>query len=382
MDIKVIQPRWRIEKIEKHVFIAERPRKAGCNARLGEHGKYTDFQCVRITIEGQCGFGWSKIQKDKAKSFIGIYVKDMFNEEGLLKEDFHDIEYPLMDWLGKVSGKPVYELIGKYNIESRSFSTLCYDSNLYFDELHIQDDIEAAEFIQKEVMENWKKGHRAFKIKIGRGARHMPFAAGMKRDILIVNKVREVIGPDVVLMVDANNSLNLNLTKEFLEATADARLEWIEEPFFEDDVLYNDLKKWMYKNGLNVKIADGEGFASPRILEWARDGYIDVIQFDASYYGFSKWLKLGQMLDSMNVKSAPHNYSGYHGSFTSGHLAAAIKGFTFVEFDESYVTGVDNSGYYIENGRLFIPDVPGFGLELDNDIYTKGVAENGWSITL
>ena len=50
----------------------------------------------------------------------------------------------------------------------------CYDTSLYIDDLHIKDDSEAASLIASEALEGADRGHKAFKIKVGRGAMHMP----------------------------------------------------------------------------------------------------------------------------------------------------------------------------------------------------------------
>ena len=68
-----------------------------------------------------------------------------------------------------------------------------------------------------------ERGHRAFKVKVGRGARWMATDAGLDRDVAVVGAVRDAIGPDCNLFADANNGYTLNLAKEFLERTASYR---------------------------------------------------------------------------------------------------------------------------------------------------------------
>jgi L-rhamnonate dehydratase len=51
---------WCIEKIEQAVMNGERRRLAGCNARLGVHGKEVSFPLVRITIEGIAGLSYDR----------------------------------------------------------------------------------------------------------------------------------------------------------------------------------------------------------------------------------------------------------------------------------------------------------------------------------
>ena len=63
--------------------------------------------------------------------------------------------------------------------------------------------------------------HRSFKIKVGRGARHMPLEAGTRRDIAVIKAVREAVGPEATIMIDANNGYILNIAKRVLAETAD-----------------------------------------------------------------------------------------------------------------------------------------------------------------
>src|SRR5690606_30080249 len=105
----------------------------------------------------------------------------------------------------------------------------CYDTSLYFDDLHLADDAAAAALIASEAREGHERGHRAFKIKVGRGARHMPPEEGTRRDIAVVRAVRDAVGPDAALMIDANNGYTLNIAKRVLDATADCRVLWLEE---------------------------------------------------------------------------------------------------------------------------------------------------------
>ena len=172
-------------------------------------------------------------------------------------------------------------------------------------------------WLAAEARQGYEQGHRAFKIKVGRGARHLPLEQGTQRDIAVVRAVRAVAGAGAPVMVDANNGYNLNLTKRVLLETADCRIHWLEEPFHEDAVLYRDLREWMTKEGLAVLIADGEGEASPRLLDWAREGLVDVVQYDIISWGFTRWLALARQLADWGARSAPHNYGNGFGNYAS-----------------------------------------------------------------
>ena len=221
-----------------------------------------------------------------------------------------------------------------------------------------------------------RRTNRSFKIKVGRGARHMELEAGTKRDIAVIKAVRAAVGPESTILIDANNGYNLNIAKRVLAETADCNLYWLEEAFHEDPELYETLHAWMENEGLSVLIADGEGWASTALMDWARDGFIDVIQYDIFSHGFSNWLDTGAQLDAWGVRAAPHHYGRHLGNYVSGHLATVVEGFTFVEWDETTTPGIDASAYRVEAGQVVIPDAPGFGLALEEDVFRKAV--NGW----
>ena len=180
-------------------------------------------------------------------------------------------------------------------------------------------------------------------------------------------------------MIDANNGYNLNLAKQVLLATRDCNLYWLEEAFHEDPVLYLDLKEWQAANGLSVLIADGEGEASSRLMNWAKERLIDAIQYDIFGYGFTRWLETGRQLDKWTASQsgthrilpAPHHYGGCYGNYAACHLALALTGFAFAEWDEAVTPGLDVSAYSIEEGLVHVPNLPGFGLELEEEIFLR-----------
>ena len=122
------------------------------------------------------------------------------------------------------------------------FAPPCYDTSLYIDDLHLDDNAEAAALIASEALEGKARGHNAYKIKVGRGAMHMPLDKGTQRDIDVICAVREAVGPDASILIDANNGYNLNLTKQVLGGAADANVYWMEEAFHEDARVYSLLK--------------------------------------------------------------------------------------------------------------------------------------------
>ena len=366
----------RITRIEWGRLQGTRPRHAGSNARLGAHGLQVSVPIARLTTaEGAMGWGRAVLDRETAEAWCGKPLVDLF-VPALLRA----LELPLLDLHGQLAGRPAYAL---FNAEPpvTPLRVRCYDTSLYFDDLHLSDDAAAVDLLVREAREGWERGHRAFKIKVGRGARHMPLEAGTRRDIAIIRAIREAVGPGAPLMLDANNGWNLNLTKRVLEETADCRIHWMEEAFHEDPVLYRDLKEWLHARGIATLIADGEGDAAPALVNWAHEGLIDVLQYDIFGYGVSRWRTLGSGIASTAIRSAPHHYGAHLGNYVTGHLANALPRFEFVEWDEVHTPGIDAYGYTIGNGFVTIPDSPGFGLTLDETLFQQSVQQNGFTVT-
>ena len=373
-----------ISAIEWGTLVGRRPRQAGCNSRGAVHGQDVQVPLARITSsDGSSGFGACRpFSQREAESFLGDRLDDLIAPGVGVAPRAASLECPLWDLLGNRTGRPVYHLLAETagKTVSEQLRVPCYDTSLYIDDLHLTTDEEGAALIASEARFGYEHGHRSFKIKVGRGARHMPLLEGNRRDVAVIRAVRAAVGADATLLIDANNGYNLNIAKQILTETADCNLFWLEEAFHEDGVLYEDLHAWIEREGLSVHIADGEGQASPLLLEFARDGFVDIIQYDIFSYGITNWLETGARLDGWNVGTAPHHYGRHVGNYVSGHLAAAVDGFLFIEWDEVSTPGLDGSAYQVNEGQVLLPDAPGFGLALDEELFQQAVAANGFAV--
>ena len=339
---------------------------------------------ARITTsDGTTGFGaCGSLTQQTAHAFLGEKVEDLIDTAVGVAPRAASLEFPLWDLLGRRTDHPVYQLLAESAGKTVSEAPLvrCYDTSLYIDDLHLATDEEGAALIASEARFGYDNGHRSFKIKVGRGARHMPLLEGNARDVAVIRAVRAEVGPDAAILIDANNGYNLNIAKQILAETADCNVFWLEEAFHEDGLLYEDLHDWIEREGLSTNIADGEGLASPMLLDYARDGFVDIIQYDIFSHGMTNWLETGARLDEWNVKTAPHHYGRHIGNYVSGHLAAVVDGFLFIEWDECTTPGLDGSAYKVEEGYVRMPDAPGFGLTLDEQRFQQAVASNGFTV--
>ena len=379
----------RIVRIDGATLVGIRPRPAGANARLGPHGATVQVPVVRLTLnDGTTGFGRTRATPDDLAHVVGTPLDDAFaapapGTPGGVRPEWRAAEFALWDTLGHATETPTWRLVARFagvDEPPKARVVRCYDTSLYFDDLHLDSHAAGAALIADEARQGWDRGHRAFKMKVGRGARHMATDTGIDRDIAAIRAVRAAIGPDCPLMIDANNGYTLNQAKHVLGETGACNLFWLEEAFHEDPVLYLDLRTWLDREGLACLIADGEGLAAAPLLDWARDGIVQVIQYDMFSYGLTEWMRLGQRVAPWGVRAAPHHYGAHLGNYVSGHLAPAAPTFAFVEWDECETPGIDASAYAIDRGAIRLPETPGFGLRLDDDVLAVAVAAGGFTL--
>jgi len=217
----------RIVRIRGSIFEGRRPRHAGSNARLGDHGEIVCVPLVQLTTaDGATGFGRSRAGREELQILLGDHLDAAFEPGHGATARWLPCEYPLWDLIGQRTGQPVYALAAAINERTAPtpYRVRTYDTSLYFDDLHLSDTDAAAALIADEARQGYARGHRAFKIKVGRGARHLPLDMGTARDIAIVRAMREAVGPQPPIMLDANNGYNLNLTKQVLRETADCNI--------------------------------------------------------------------------------------------------------------------------------------------------------------
>jgi L-rhamnonate dehydratase len=376
----------RIARIERATLDGKRPRYAGKNARLGDHGPGVRVPVCRITdSDGATGVGLSRLQEADAYRLLGMPVAEVFTVERGTTVEALGLDYPLWDLAGRRAGVPVCQL-GPLALggDEPSPTVRCYDTTLYFDDLvdgapEVDDDTAAA-LIASEARAGYERGHRAFKIKVGRGARWMSPAAGLDRDVAIVAAVRDAVGPACPIYTDANNGFTLRGAVEFIDRTAEHHIGWLEEPFHEDAVLLAALRQWIDEAGLDVALADGETATAEEGAALAERGLLDVVQCDVMQIGFTGWAHLGLALDAVGVTGAVHHYGLQLGNYVTGHLSSFLRGLGPVEWDEAATPGLTAPGYRIIDGTVQMPDDPGFGVETEEDVFAAAVAEGGFDL--
>ena len=270
---------------------------------------------------------------------------------------------PFWDLAGKLLRKPVHALLGSR--EPRRVPV--YDGSIYFADLLPQYEARWQDRFREEIDMGLQAGHRAFKIKIGRGNKWMERTAGDARDVEVVATVRRHAGKDVLLGVDANNGFDLERAKRFIAQAGGLDLAWIEEPFPEEVGACLELKRFMAAHGWKTLLADGETQRDLAVFEpFVKAKAIDVFQADMNAFGIEGILREAAMTRPQGLLIAPHNWGSLVGFYEQVHVGRAISNFYRAEHDPLSSNVLIAEGYKITDGTCSVPGEPGFGLAIDD----------------
>ncbi|HIA49973.1 MAG TPA: hypothetical protein EYN90_05250 [Acidobacteria bacterium] len=333
----------------------------GKNSHLDVHGDTaTDTLLIIDTTSGLQGFGWANASETEAVELLNKDPLNFFHPAQGVVSPLGRGDAPLWDLAGKILGEPAWRLLGGYGPEW----VPVYDGSIYFSDLQPEYAERGISRILEEVDHSLERGHRAFKIKVGRGFKWMEPEVGLARDIEVVRAIRAHVDPDVKLMVDSNNGYDLDTTKRFLEE-ADVEFFFVEEMFPESVEEDLELKRWIQARGWETLVADGE---SARDIEhftpYIARAAFDVLQGDIRRFGFTELRDLARLAAPAGIGLAPHNWGSYLGLYMQAVLGRGIPNFVMAEQDPAQTELFDASGFELREGRMRVPDTPGCGLAL------------------
>lgn len=191
-----------------------------------------------------------------------------------------------------------------------------------------------------------------------------------------VATVREAIGPNVRLMLDANNAWpDLSTALEYMKRLERYDLFWIEEPFSPDDI-DNHVR---LAKATRVTVATGEIEAGRwRFKELLESGATSLLQTDATVCGgVTEWRRIAATAASFGVPVAPHAWHDLH-----VHLVACAPNATYTEFmPDAHIVNfrkLIDTQIVAEKGALLLPKTPGLGFAFADDAIARyGVTQIG-----
>jgi L-alanine-DL-glutamate epimerase-like enolase superfamily enzyme len=372
--------RFRITSVTGFRHVCPRPKLVGKNSHLDVHGNTTSEHCLRIaTDQGVEGIGVGNLSKEAARSLVGMTLDQLWDADLGAVGPIGRADHALFDLVGKALGAPAWALIGGRGPEW----VQVYDGSIYFADLLPEHQGRGIARILEEVEQGIERGHRAFKIKVGRGYKWMEKSAGLDRDVEVVRAIRRLVGPEILLMADSNNGYDLDETLRFLDAI-ETELFFAEEMFPEDVDLDLRLKAELDRRGLDTLVADGESAGEVDHFDpFLQANALDVLQPDIRALGLSLQWELSRRIEASGTPArlAPHNWGSNLGVFMQAVLARGIPNFLSAEWDTSTSDLFDTTAFTFRDGLLRVPDAPGCGLVLRDDVFSARYAGEAWTVS-
>ncbi|WP_213455062.1 mandelate racemase/muconate lactonizing enzyme family protein [Rhizomonospora bruguierae] len=278
------------------------------------------------------------------------------------------IDIALWDILGKVTGQPVYRLLGGGDNSGAGPRLTTY---VGCQTLGIRDDLEA---LADEAAEYVAQGFKAVKVRGG---------AGVPKDLAAIAAVRDRVGEDIDVMIDTNARYSWPEAARLAKRLQDYNIFWLEDPF--DFTIAHHKRDAARLRGLGqAAIASGGNvFTRFDFEDLVRQGGVDYLTPDVvKSAGISECMKIAAIASAANIIIAQHTYNGV-GQVANLHFAAAIPAHIrgHVEWD----AGKDNAfrdvlvtpAVQVEDGAVTVPDAPGLGIELVEDFRERFAYEEG-----
>ena len=202
-------------------------------------------------------------------------------------------------------------------------------------------------------------GFAGLKLRLGRERPEL--------DVATIQSVRGSVGPDIDLMVDFNQALTLADALRRCHMIDDLGLAWIEEP-----IVYDNLDGYVQLTAeLQTPIQIGENFYGARDLHLAiQKKACDLVMPDFMRIGgVTGWMKAQAIAGAAGVPVSTHLYP---------EVAAQVMRVTetahWLEW-QNWADPILQQPYEVVDGALHIPDVPGVGLEWDEDAVAANLAD-------
>jgi L-alanine-DL-glutamate epimerase-like enolase superfamily enzyme len=244
------------------------------------------------------------------------------------------IDVALWDIKAKVAGLPLYRLLGAYRD-----SIPAYGSGV---DLNLSD----RELLQ-QVEGFLKEGFRAVKIKVGRD--------DPSDDLRRVKLVRDSIGEESELFVDANMKWGSARAIRMGRLLEQFNIGWLEEPLIPDDIEGHR----RVARALTVPIAVGESLHTKHEFHrYLAASAVDVVQLDMiTVGGITEWLKVAAMAQAWNLPVSTH-----YGEEIQAHLLCAIPNGYIAERHAYRLDHVLANPIALRDGNIVPAAEPGHGV--------------------
>jgi len=358
--------------ISQHRFHFDPPFHASWDTRPRT---FWDATIVRVgTDEGLVGIGSGDLMVGFAGHehlFVGRDPMDLERHYRVLENiQFHygrcwPLDLALWDLAGKITGQPVYKLLGGLTDRTRAYASSGT----------LREPEALADAAERYIAE----GFGAMKIRFHRG--------DWRKDVKALEAVRTRVGDKLELMVDCNQGWRLPWDTypawSLKDAVAVARelegvgVYWMEEPLHRGD--REGMRR--LREMTSVRIAGGE--MTRELYEFRdliADQALDVLQPDAALVGGITGLrKVAAMAQAHNLVFTPHTWTNGMGVMANAHLVCGTAEGVFLEYPyDPPEWGLDRRDYMMAeplrvgaDGFIAMPAAPGLGYALDETMLER-----------
>jgi len=338
---------------------------AGASARAGITPKpFTTWDIISVTVRTKSGLtGWGLTYELRAggESILAALRHDLVplvigadcwaterlwhrlywatynaGRRGIFMHALSALDIAFWDLKAKAAGVPLAQFLGA---DRRSVPI--YESN------HGWLNLSSAELVRLNAA-SVERGMRGVKIFVG-----LPERGADERR---AEAVRQAIGRETALMVDAGQRWDFRTALERIRRLEEADLHWVEEPLSCDDVnAHARLAK-----RIETRIATGQTLTTRfEIQPLLHCRAVDVVQVDAARIGgVTEWWRIAHLAEAAGATLAPHFLAELHVS-----LVAASPVGTWVE-NTPWLSAILVDPPVIRDGELTVPERPGHGLSL------------------
>lgn len=305
---------------------------------------------VKPLLLGENPLNVAHLSHNMLSSLMKSGAGRQWGAKGLLHQAVSGAEMALWDLAGKKYGLPVYRLLGGKGLDRIQ----AYASGL------------GPRQFEGHVEHSLAKGYSAFKLKVG---------FGLDTDLANLRTMRELIGPDARLMIDANQGWRdapeaLARLRRFMDFAP----EFIEEPVPADQLA--DLA--MIRRERLLPVAGGENvYGREGFRDVLASGALDILQPDVTKVGgLSEARAVCDMALAWDLPFAPHMFGTAVGLAASLHLLAAVPGGRIMEVDSTinpFMTELLIDPFFsFEQGYFILSkEKPGLGFEINHDAVSE-----------
>jgi L-alanine-DL-glutamate epimerase-like enolase superfamily enzyme len=276
-----------------------------------------------------------------------------FGRQGAVIQAMSAVEIALWDIVGKVTERPVYQLLGGGPRKKfRAYASILFGDTPAQTE-RIGADLAA-------------QGYRA--VKFGWG----PMGQSEASDIAHVAAARRGVGPDVELMIDAGLCWDTATAIRRARQFEPYNLTWLEEPLHPDNIQgYARLSAQA-----PMRIAAGEEICDVQEFDRMMDvGGIDVVQVDVTRVGgLSRSKRIGWGSAERHRLCVNHSYKTGINIAASLHFVAALPNTHYFEYcveQGALRQTLTKQRFPVIDGDIVVPEGPGLGIDLDEEVVVK-----------